>query len=230
MATFQAQIVDLVGTIYEDTAAMSQFLTDGVRQLVNILPQNRLDDIMTVQALPDGASAITFTLNDAGGHNRGNILSVTREDAQSIKQVCRQIPLTLVSKVQDPEDLMFASPTDPVYYITSGVLNVIPAPTTVQTAEVIYIPLTGVVYGDEQINGFPNDLEHIVVLYAAIRSAQALLAEEEDTELYIPMIKTLKADYNQAITLLGAKVGKLEEPSGGSNQQALLNQMLEYGK
>ena len=64
MATFQAQIVDLVGTIYEDTAAMSQFLTDGVRQLVNVLPLNRLDDIMTVHPLNDNDGA-TFSLNDS---------------------------------------------------------------------------------------------------------------------------------------------------------------------
>jgi len=229
VATFQAQIVDLVGTIYEDTAAMSQFLTDGVRQLVNVLPQNRLDDIMTVHTLDDN-DGVTFSLNDSGGHGRGNILSVTRENTQSIKQVCRQIPLTLVSRVQDTDDLMFASTTDPVYYISAGVLNVIPTPTNSQPAEVIYIPLTSVAFGDEQINGFPNDLEYMVVLYAAIRSAQALLAEEEDTELYVPVINTLKADFKQALSLLGVSVGRAEEAKSGGNQQAMLNQMLEFGR
>jgi hypothetical protein len=229
VATFQEQIVDLVGTIYEDTAAMSQFLTDGVRQVVNVLPQDRLFDILTVHPL-NATDGVTFTLNDSGGHGRGRIVSVSRGDSEATKQTCRLIPISLVSRVQDPEDLMFTSDTDPVYYISGGILNVIPTPTDAQPAEVVYIPLTSVASGESEINGFPNDLEHIVVLYAAIRSAQALLAEEEDTELYIPMIKTLKADYNQALTLLGAKVGKVEDAGGGQNQQALLNQMLEYGK
>ena len=52
----------------------------------------------------------------------------------------------------------------------------------------------------------PNDVEHIVVLYAAIKCAQSLLAIEEDDELYVPIITTLKQDYAQALSLLGANV------------------------
>ena len=43
MATFNAQINDLVGA-FTDTAAITQFLRDGIRQLVNVLPSDRLND------------------------------------------------------------------------------------------------------------------------------------------------------------------------------------------
>jgi hypothetical protein len=200
MATFNAQINDLVGT-FTDTAAITQFLRDGVRQLVNVLPADRLNDILTVQELDDDPT--TFSLNDSANNARGNIVSVSRQNINGIKQLCRQIPISLVSRASDPEDLMFISATDPAYYISGGVLNVLPTPTATQKAEVVYVPLTAVSHSDEEINGFPNDLEYIVVLYAAIKCAQSLLAIEEDDELYVPIITTLKQDYAQALNLLG---------------------------
>tara|TARA_R100000458_G_C8177151_1_gene175520 strand:+ start:85 stop:774 length:690 start_codon:yes stop_codon:yes gene_type:complete len=203
MATFNAQINDLVGA-FTDTAAITQFLRDGVRQLVNVLPPNRIDDILTVQAL--NGSTSTFSLNDSENNARGNIVSVSRQNVNGVKQLCRQIPISLVSRASDPEDLMFISATDPAYYISGGVLNVLPTPTNSQTAEVVFVPLTAVSHSDEQINGFPNDLEYIVVLYAAIKCAQSLLAIEEDDELYVPIITTLKQDYAQALNLLGVGV------------------------
>jgi len=200
MATFNAQINDLVGT-FTDTAAITQFLRDGIRQLVNVLPSDRLNDILTVQAL-DGSTS-TFSLNDSANNARGSIISVSRQNVNGIKQLCRQIPISLVSRASDPEDLMFISATDPAYYISGGVLNVLPTPTNSQTAEVVFVPLTAVSHSDEEINGFPNDLEYIVVLYASIKAAQSLLAIEEDDELYVPIITTLKQDYAQALNLLG---------------------------
>lgn len=200
MATFNAQINDLVGT-FTDTAAITQFLRDGIRQIVNVLPADRLNDILTVQAL-DGSTS-TFSLNDSANNARGNIISVSRQNVNGIKQLCRQIPISLVSRASDPEDLMFISATDPAYYVSGGVLNVLPTPTNSQPAEVVFVPLTAVSHSDEEINGFPNDLEYIVVLYASIKAAQSLLAIEEDDELYVPIITTLKQDYAQALNLLG---------------------------
>ena len=65
------------------------------------------------------------------------------------------------------------------------------------------------------IDNLSNDVTHVVVLYAAVRAAEALLAEEEDAELYIPMINSLKQDYAQAIQAMGAKVSR---PKGGPNE------------
>ena len=208
MATFQVQINDLVGD-FTDTVAITQFLRDGVRQLVNVLPTERLNDILTVQELDDDPT--TFSLNDAENNARGKIVSVSRQNVNGIKQLCRLIPISLVSRASDPEDLMFISATDPAYYVSGGTLNVLPVPTASQKAEVVFVPLTAVAHSDEEINGFPNDLEYIVVLYAAIKCAQSLLAIEEDDELYVPIITSLKQDYVQALNILGAKA---EAPKG----------------
>jgi hypothetical protein len=98
---------------------------------------------------------------------------------------------------------MHAKETDPVYFIKNSVLHVFPDPTASQTAEVLFLPLTQIAQSDETIANLSNDMEYIVVLYAAIKMAEYLLASEEDTELYIPMITALKQDYTQALQMMG---------------------------
>ena len=64
---------------------------------------------------------------------------------------------------------------------------------------------------------FPDEAEHIVVLYAAIRAAQSLLASEEDDELYDPIIDTLKEDYLSSLQAIGAEKYKDKSPKKKSN-------------
>ena len=111
----------------------------------------------------------------------------------------------MASRATDTSDLMHSTETDPIYYINNSILNVYPEPTASQTAEVLHLPLTAIGNGDETINNLSNDLEYIVVLYAAVKCAESLFASEEDTELYTPMIQNLKNDYTQALQLVGAR-------------------------
>ena len=213
------------GTDSDD--AISDWLTDGLKEVINILPQNRLAECVTIATLNN--SPTTFNLNTV---TNGAPLSVTREDTQGVKQPCRQISPLLATRITDNDDIMFASVTDPVYYMSGGTLTVYPTPTATQTAEVLYVPLTAVVHsGASGINGFPNDIEHVVVLYASVKAAESLLASEEDDDLYVPIINSLKQDYSQALTLLGAKLSKPKESSSDNRKmKQMLNQMLEYGK
>jgi hypothetical protein len=230
IATFEAQINHLVGT-FVDQNAMDTFLTDGLKQIISVLPPQKLAECVTTATLNN--SSPTLDLDTA---TYGPVMSVTRKDVSGINQICRLISLTIASRVQDPEDLLFASVTDPVYYITNAVLTVYPTPTATQTAEVVYVPFPAFVDASSdtvKIDNLSNDIEYAVVLYAAIKCAQSLLASEEDDDLYIPMINTLKQDYVQALNLLGANIGQQKaSDSNAQNRQmkALLSQMLEYGK
>ena len=56
------------------------------------------------------------------------------------------------------------------------------------------------------ISNFPDEAEYLVVLRAAITAAEYLLAQEEDSELYIPIIASLKAQYQEGVYAL--KVGQ----------------------
>lgn len=199
MATFNAQINDYIGS-FSDTDAMEQFLRDGLKQLYNILPPEKLLECVTHTELNNSPS--TLALNTI---IIGPVLSVTRKDSKGFNQICRQVSPVMASRVTDTSDLMHAKETDPVYFVKNSVLNVYPDPTASQTAEVLYLPLTQIANGDSAVANLSNDMEYIVVLYAAIKCAESLLATEEDTELYVPMITSLKQDYVQALQMMGVQ-------------------------
>ena len=203
MATFQVQVQDLVGTAMTDTTAISTFMTDGLAQVYSLLPSNKLMECVTHTEISNSPS--TLDLDTA---IIGPVISVTRKTSQGINQICRQIPPAMVSRVTDTNDLMHVTETDPVYFIKNAVLNVYPDPTASQTAEVVYLPLTAVAHGDSSIDNLSNDVTYIVVLYAAIRAATHLMSEEEDIELYSPIITSLKNDYNTALQAMGVKTSQ----------------------
>ena len=206
---------------------ITDWLTDGLKQITGILPPVKLEECVKTETISNSSG---FDLD--GDVTYGPVLSVTRKDTSGIEQTCRKVPKFLSSRVADPDDLMFSSTTDPVYYMDDAVVKILPVPNgTTQQAYVTYIALTAVVNSATSIDNFPDDVEYAVVLYASIKAAQSLLASEEDDDLYIPMINTLKADYVQAINLLGAKVEAPKKSVDNSKQmQKMMNQMLEYGK
>ena len=71
-------------------------------------------------------------------------------------------------------------------------------------------------------------------MYAAIKAAQSLLAQEEDDDLYIPIINSLKSDYVSGLNLLGVNAQNVKREPGQQKQQKqmqdLFRQMLERQK
>ena len=212
MATFQVQVQDLVGTAMTDTTAISTFMTDGLAQVYSLLPSNKLMECVTHTELSNSPSTL-----DLDTVTIGPVISVTRKTSQGNNQICRQIPPAMVSRVTDTNDLMHVTETDPVYFIKNAVLNVYPDPTASQTSEVVYLPLTAVAHGDSSIDNLSNDVTYIVVLYAAIRAATHLMSEEEDIELYSPIITSLKNDYNTALQTMGGKTSQ-SQTQGASRE------------
>ncbi len=207
MANLDVQIQDLVGTAMTDQTAMDTFLSDGLAQLYSFLPASKLVECSTSTTLSN--SPTTLDLDTA---TIGRVTNVVRKDVQGYSQTCRQIHASMSSRVTDPNDLMHVTDTDPVYFINNAVLNVYPDPTASQTADVYYLPLTAVdASGGSTIDNLSNDMTYVVVLYAAIRAATHLMAEEEDTELYAPIIKSLKDDYNIALATIGVKTSTKKE-------------------
>ena len=198
LASYEGRINDLVGT-FTDENAMDTFLLDGLKEVLSILPLNKLSECTTTTTLSNSPQTL-----DLDTTTIGSVVSVVRKDVNGYNQICRPISSALSSRVTDPSDIMHSTASDPVYFINNAVLNVYPDPTASQTADVSYIPLpTHVSHDDSDIDNFPHEYEQIVVLYAAIKCAQSLLATEEDDELYVPIITTLKQDYAQALNLLG---------------------------
>ena len=170
MATFEAQVSGLTSLTIDDSssptrAELNQFLTDGAKEIINSLPGH---------LLPLCASSNTFTSGSADTLVTGKILNVFRNDGD-INQPCRKIPAKQKGRVSDPEDMAYATITDPVFFIDNNSLDVLPSGGSCSYSAVAY---PSVSYTHESISVFPNEAEHLVVLYGAVKSLQNVLGNK----------------------------------------------------
>ena len=184
MATFKTQIEDLTGSVGDDSG-LTQWLTDGAKELINLFPPKLKEKCSKVTNLYIGNTNTTFDMDDSG-----DILHVTRENADSgYYAPCRKIPSAYGDMSNDSGNMMhYASATDPVYWVESNssgasTLFVKPTPTANQPAKVVYVSYPSVAHGDSLIANFPNEAEYLVVLYASVKALQRLM---NDTRSSLP--------------------------------------------
>ena len=196
----------------EDYRVLSaQWLTDAAREVINIFPPKLKQKCSKVTNLYIGNTDTTMDLDGVG-----EIFYVTRENANSGYYIgCREISPLLADSANDSTSLHYATATDPVYWTESNssgnaTLFVKPTPDSNQPAKVMHIAHPSIAYGDTSIANFPDEAEYLVVLRAAITAAEYQLAIEEDTELYVPMISLLKAQYQEGI--LALQTGSIAPP------------------
>ena len=200
MAVFKTQIQDIIGD-FDDDVAINQFLTDGAKELISMMPPKLKQKCSKVTNLYIGNTNTTMDLDGAG-----EILYVTRENANSGYYIgCREVNPIYADSANDASSLHYATATDPVYWTESNssgnpTLFVKPTPNANQPAKIIHISYPSITGSDDSIiANFPDELEYLVVLYAAIKIVERQLIEEEDIELYTPIITTLKQDYIQGL-------------------------------
>jgi len=191
MATFEAQVEALTSLAIDGSSAptqteLTQFLTDGAKEVINNMPRNLL-------ALC--ASEVNFTSGSASTLNTGKILNVFRNDGD-IKQPCRAIPPQNSGRASDPDEMYFATITDPVYFINNNGLDVLPDGGKCTYSEVQY---PAVAYGDSAIAVFPDEAEHLVVLYGAIKSLQNVLGS-----------KSSNSDITTALTAINTELDETQ--------------------
>ena len=212
MATFKVQIEDMTGSVGDDSA-LTQWLTDGAKEIINILNPELKMECSTMTAL---TSSTPMDLDASG-----TIFHVTRENADSgFHTPCRKIPSEYggIASASSGHMMYEATETDPVYWTTSDTggdpkLFVKPDPTANQPARVHHVAFPSVGNGDQSIVNFPDEAEYLVVSYAAVKATERLMLAEEDMEVYGPQLKNLKQDYQQGIQLL---VGGGREARGAS--------------
>jgi len=189
-------------------AHANQWLTEGAKEIINQLPSNLKEKCMTETTLNN--SSPTMDLDGVG-----EILYVSRLSANSggYRVSCREVPSIHAGLTSDSSNLLYyGTVTDPVYWIQStsdaAILNVYPTPEATQTARVYHIGYPTVTYDNIIIPNFPDEAEHFVVLYAAIKATEYMMLSEEDQEVYAPQLATLKQDYVQGLaTLKGGQQG-----------------------
>ena len=190
MATLSAQIQALAGTTVTETE-LDQWCQDGARELINIFPQklkNMCYGKNTFTSAAAGSEAETIASKHIGSVYAGTVK-------------CREIDPKDKFKSADSNSLHVASATDPVYYVEGGKLNILPA----SSSGIYYLIADPSINASDvsAIANFPNEAEYLVVIYAAIRALESLSVDEEDPELYLPIIQNLKQDYAQGLQALG---------------------------
>ena len=207
---FDTQITDLVGGTIDQTAC-DQWAADACKEIIHALPVKLKAKCSTVSTLNNSATTL-----DVDGI--GDILHVTRLSADSggYQVAAREIPAQYGGLAEDSTDLnYYGTATDPVYWIDSSsdvsTLKVKPTPTANQTSYVHHITYPTVNVSDVSvIANFPDEAEHLVVLRAAISAAEYQLAIEEDPEVSMPILATLKAQYQEGVMAL--KTNNIVQP------------------
>jgi len=167
----------------------TQWLTDSAKEVISALPASLLKLCSSQQ---------TFTSGSADTLNTGKVLEVLRNDGD-IEQPCRKINSFKRGRVSDSEDMDYATVTDPVYFIKNNTIDVLPVGGSCKYSEVQY---PSVAYDATAIAVFPDEAERAVVLSAAIKATEYMLANEEDIELLNPVIAQLKDDYQKELARL----------------------------
>ena len=126
MATFEAQVEALTSLSIDGSSAptqaeLSQFLTDGAKEVINLMPSRMLAECTERSTL----NHLTTTL--ANMDEKGPVVSVLRHDG-TISQPCRLVPASKQGRIQDSSDMEYATASDPAYYLYNNVLTVYPTP------------------------------------------------------------------------------------------------------
>ena len=160
MATFSAQVVDLVGA-FSDETALDSFITEGANEVINAMPRSMRERVAE-------ETSFTNTTSSEGS----KVLHVLRNDG-TIDQPCRRIPARHRGRIQDSSDMQYATATDPAFYIQDALVTIFPT----GTGKLVSIPTYN--QGSaldasslSTITNFPNEAEYLVTLYAAMKALQ----------------------------------------------------------
>ena len=192
MATFKVQVEDLTGGISDD-AAITQWLTDGAKELINLFTPSLLErckDFSTLDTSPNSLTNID---------TRGKIINIMRNDG-SINQVAHYIDPKFNGQVTDSTSLYFATVASPKYTIYGTNLYIYPTPSDAQPAYVEHVQFPAVAHGDSSITKFPDEAEYLVVLYASIKSLQHSM-----------MDLLINSDVNTALGKLPTELNKVDD-------------------
>ena len=176
MATvFETRVMDKVGEalITGDlgitTEMLDVWLGEGARYVISKQPSQ----LWRLFAKEDAAFAPTTGL-EVENHK---IVGVFRNDG-TIDQPARQIDESLRGRVLDSADINYATITDPNWYVdysttATPTLKIVPVSATTTIGKVIRLSFPTIdASADSSINGFPDELEDIVVDYALMQVKQ----------------------------------------------------------
>ena len=184
MATFEVQVEALTGIAIDGSSSPTQtelsvFLQDGVKDVIHRM----------IEVKPGELARFTSTTNSTSSIAKvGAILSVVREhDSTDILRKCTAIDPSDRYDATDVDSLNYRSKTSPGYYELAGSIHTVPAAGSgnndIVVTQLFYD--TGVAFGDEVPDNFPESYAYLVALYAAIQSLHNNMADTTISALSI---------------------------------------------
>ena len=175
-ASFKTRIGDLTGFASTDDTALSDWMNDGIRELINAF-SNNYDLLAQCATTQSFTSQAVGSETSASALNTGKILTVSMGSYPCRKIDPRQKFFAGDSSSFASSQMETASTSDPVYYIESGYINALPSGNTTKYSEVQY-PVADLTAGTSGIGTFPDEAEHLVVLYASTKALQQMMSNK----------------------------------------------------
>ena len=175
-ASFKTRIGDLTGFASTDDTALSDWMNDGIRELINAF-SNNYDLLAQCATTQSFTSQAVGSETSASALNTGKILTVSMGSYPCRKIDPRQKFFAGDSSAFASSQMETASTSDPVYYIESGYINALPSGNLTKYSEVQY-PVADLTAGTSGIGTFPDEAEHLVVLYASTKSLQQMMSNK----------------------------------------------------
>lgn len=153
MSTFQARVQDLVGT-QADTAALTDWLTEGARVVVDALADKRSDKLELY------ATAKTYSGSGGVDVTGGRVIS-----AHKAGYPAQRVPAEMYAETVDADSIHYGLATDPSWYILETKGYVQPSGGTLR-----WVAYPSVLFSASTISNFPPEAYPAVAYYAAIQS------------------------------------------------------------
>jgi len=202
MATYKAQVEDLTGALNDDDA-ISQWLTDGARLVLDNLPLDKLERV---------TEELDFTNSTTSKGKR--IHQVLRKDVNNSSRFmpCRELSPAFLGKVIDEDYMEAATTSDPAYILHNGLIETFPVSAASLDSRVIYVDTTITLAAGAEggsVEDIPQEAESVIVLYAARNGLERLVSNantDEDPELVASLIgqyRLVDAQYKEGLQVLG---------------------------
>ena len=189
MADFKTRIDDLTGFASTDDNALSDWLTEGARQIIDILPMSRLD------RMAETANFTTFV-----GVEDSKILHILRKDENNsnILMPCREIHASQAGRAADSNYMEYATSSDPVYYLENKRVYTLPASASTDDSKIVKINEDRtVLYSDSTIDNFPKEATNAAILYASRNALMRLMNAKHSNSSITTAFAALKTELDE---------------------------------
>ena len=182
---------------------IQDWIKDSIRELYSIVPKVEKYKFTSLSASKVAASTGVDVTEPILGvfWFEGNL------DGDDAGYECREIPYTKLFEVNKFNSILKPHAQDPIYYLEpqgAGSTQKVKALPSGGYMKVLSLDMTTANTDPdtlESVINIPNELDHLIVLLTSVKATNFLLQSEQDDDIYVPLLSSLRADYQQALQM-----------------------------